>query len=236
MEDRLERTRLLIGETAIRRLAESTVLVAGIGGVGSYAVEALARAGVGHLVLVDADVVMPSNINRQLIATTNTIGMPKVEAARERIAGINPTCQVSVHRLFLDTATIPIVVTKQVDFVIDAIDLVSSKISLASHCVSLGIKIISSMGTGNKLDPLRFRIVDVSKTNMCPLAKAYRVGLRRLGIRSGVPVVVSDEAPIKTGARVPGSVSFVPPVSGLAMAGFVIRALVDGHAHRSQES
>lgn len=236
MEDRLERTRLLIGETAIRRLAESTVVVAGIGGVGSYAVEALARAGVGHLVLVDPDVVAQSNINRQLIATMSTLGLPKVEAARERVADINPACHVSVHKTFLDSETIPTVVTGQVDFVVDAIDSVSSKISLAAHCVSLGVKIISSMGTGNKLDPLRFRIVDVSETSICPLAKAYRVGLRKLGIGSGVPVVLSDEAPIKTGSRVPGSVSFVPPVSGLAMAGYVIRALTDGYSNSCQDN
>jgi tRNA A37 threonylcarbamoyladenosine dehydratase len=225
MEDMFDRTRLIIGEEGLSRLSRSTVVVAGLGGVGSYAAEALARAGVGNLVLIDGDIVTISNLNRQLIATRATLGRDKVEVTKERVLDISPHCQVSAHKAFLDSNTISSFVSEQADFVVDAIDSVQSKASLAAYCISKGIRLISCMGAGNRLDPLRFRIADVSETRVCPLAKAYRQELRKAGIVSGVTVVFSDEAPVKTGCRTPGSTSFVPPVAGLAMAGHVIRTL-----------
>jgi tRNA A37 threonylcarbamoyladenosine dehydratase len=225
MEDRFDRTRLLLGDEGILRLSRSTVVVAGLGGVGSYAVEALVRAGVGRLVLIDHDVVSLTNLNRQLIATCATLGRDKVQAARERVLDINPHCQVSAHRQFLDSDSIPQLVCEQADFVVDAIDSVRSKAGLAVYCISKRIRLISCMGTGNRLDPMRFRIADVSETRVCPLARAYRQELRKAGIVSGVTVVFSDEPPVKTGCRTPGSTSFVPPAAGLAMAGYVIRTL-----------
>lgn len=225
MECWLDRTQLVLGEQAIRKLRESTVAVAGLGGVGSWAVEALARAGVGELILIDSDVAEVTNMNRQLIATASTLGRPKVEISQDRVADINTACKVLIHKVFLDSATIPQAIPGHVDFVVDAIDSVSSKVSLADYCVSSGIGIISCMGTGNKLDPLRFRVADVSETRVCPLARVYRRELRKLGIDTGVAVVFSDEKPVRTGSRVPGSVSFVPPVAGFVMAGWVIREL-----------
>ena len=191
----------------------------------SYAVEALARAGVGELVLIDHDVVSITNLNRQLIATHGTLGRDKVEVARERVLDINPHCRVSAHKKFLDSASIPSLVSEQADFVVDAIDSVQSKVCLAAYCIAKRIRLIACMGAGNRLDPLRFRIADVSETRLCPLAKAYRQELRKVGIVSGVTVVFSDEVPVKTGCRTPGSTSFVPPAAGLAMAGYVIRVL-----------
>jgi len=225
MEDMFDRTRLVIGEEGVSRLNRSTVVVAGLGGVGSYAAAALARAGVGRLILIDRDVVTITNLNRQLVASRSTLGRDKVEVARERVLDINPHCQVSAHKESLDSNTIPSLVSEQADFVVDAIDSVQSKASLAAYCISKSIRLISCMGAGNRLDPLRFRIADVSETRVCPLAKAYRQELRKAGIESGVTVVFSDEAPVKTGCRTPGSTSFVPPVAGLAMAGYVIRIL-----------
>jgi tRNA A37 threonylcarbamoyladenosine dehydratase len=235
MEHWLDRTRLVLGESALEKLCESSVAVAGLGGVGSWAAEALARAGIGRLILIDSDVVELTNINRQLIATTSTIGRPKVEVARERIADINSACDVTVHNVFLDSAVIQQVIPKQVHFVVDAIDSVSSKVSLAAYCVSHSIGIISCMGAGNRLDPLRFMIADVSETKVCPLARAYRQELRKLGINTGVTVVFSDEKPVKTGVRIPGSVSYVPPVAGLIMAGWVVKELIGDCCSSSED-
>ena len=166
MEDKFDRTRLLFGEEGVSRLSRSTVVVAGLGGGGSYAVEALARAGVGELVLIDHDVVSITNLNRQLIATHGTLGRDKVEVARERVLDINPHCRVSAHKKFLDSASIPSLVSEQADFVVDAIDSVQSKVCLAAYCIAKRIRLIACMGAGNRLDPLRFRIADVSETRL----------------------------------------------------------------------
>lgn len=225
---RLERTELLIGEAGIEKLAESRVLIFGLGGVGGYTCEALARAGVGHLFLVDNDTVSESNLNRQIIATTETIGEKKTRAMAQRIALVNPDCEVETRDLFYLPETEE---AKQFDFtaydyVVDAIDTVSAKIDIIARCKAAGTPVISSMGTGNKMDPGRFEIADIEKTSVCPLAKVMRKALRDRGIR-GVKVLYSKEEPIKHDGRTPGSISFVPPAAGLMIAGCVVRDLLE---------
>jgi len=243
------RTELLIGEEAIDTLSKSKVVVFGVGGVGSFVVEALVRAGVGKLVLVDNDTVAESNINRQIIATTKTIDMPKVEIAKERVLEINPECEVTIFQTFVNENNISDIVTADVDYVVDAIDTVSSKIALVIYCKEHNIKIISSMGTGNKLDPTQFRIADLSKTKVCPLAKVMRYELRKRGVDK-LKVLYSEEEPRKpmiseetkaaeaaankddgvirvTKRQTPGSISFVPPVAGMIIGGEVIKDLIN---------
>ncbi len=216
------RTALMLGDEAIELLRSAHVAVFGVGGVGGFAVEALARAGVGSLTLIDADTVSVTNINRQIIATHSTVGKYKTEAARDRIADINPDCTVTCHNIFYDAETADGIDLKRFDYVVDAIDSVKSKLLLISRAHSVGVPIISSMGAGNKLDPTRFQVADISKTHTDPLAKAVRVELRRLGI-DHLKVVFSDEPPVNpTASRVPGSLSFVPSAVGLIMAGEVI--------------
>ncbi len=197
MDSFSSRTVSMLGQSGYDALKGSTVAVFGIGGVGGYAVEALARAGVGTLVLVDSDRVSESNINRQIIATHDTVGQYKTEAARARILSINPKCRVITHNLFFAADTADSFDFTKYDYVIDAIDSVSSKVELISRATAQGTKIISAMGAGNKLDPTRFRVSDISKTTVCPLAKAVRVALRKKGINH-LKVVFSDEPP--TGA------------------------------------
>ena len=244
----LSRTELLIGKEALDKLRESKVVVMGIGGVGSYTVEALARAGVGKLVLVDDDTVCLTNINRQIIATFKTIGRPKVEVARDRILDINPECEVEIHQTFVTEENINEIITDDVDYVVDAIDTVSSKIALVVYCKSKNINIISSMGTGNKMDPTAFKIADISKTKICPLARVIRCELRKRGI-SDVKVLYSEEEPMKPKIgvitckegcvcspgsskkcalkrQIPASNSFVPPVAGLIIGGEVIKDII----------
>lgn len=220
------RTDMLLGEGASDRLAKKKVAVFGVGGVGGYAVEALARAGVGNLVLIDADTVSLSNINRQIIATHSTVSRYKAEVAKERISEINPEAIVTVHNIFFSAETIPEIDFSDLDYIVDAIDSVSSKIELIVLAKEKNIPIISAMGAGNKLDPTAFTVSDISKTEVCPLAKAVRIGLRRRGINH-LKVVYSKEQPkiSESGERVPGSVSFVPSVMGLIMAGEVIKEL-----------
>lgn len=217
------RTEMLLGTEGVERLKGARVAVFGIGGVGGYAVEALARVGVGELVLIDADRVSLSNINRQIIATHKTVDRYKTEAARERISEINPDCKVECHNIFYSEETCGEIDLSRVDYVVDAIDSVRAKLHLIESATNTGVPIISAMGAGNKLDPTRFRVTDISKTHTCPLAKVIRTELRRRGITS-LKVVFSDEEPTKTaGERTPGSVSFVPSVVGLIIAGEVIK-------------
>ena len=217
------RTALMLGDGAIELLRSAHVAVFGVGGVGGYAVEALARAGVGALTLIDADRVSVTNINRQIIATHKTVGQYKTEAARDRIADINPECRVECLNIFYGEDTAESIDLSGFDYVIDAIDSVRSKVMLINRAHTQGVPIISSMGAGNKLDPTRFCVADISRTHTDPLAKAVRTELRRLGINH-LKVVFSDEPPINpTSSRVPGSVSFVPSVVGLIMAGEVIK-------------
>lgn len=189
-----DRTRLMLGEVGYSNLAKARVAVFGVGGVGGYAVEALARAGVGSIDLIDSDKVTVSNINRQIIATVNTVGQYKTEAARDRILSINPDCRVTLYTVFYSAETADQIDLSVYDYIVDAIDSVCSKLTLISRAKALNVPIISSMGAGNKLDPTRFRVADISKTAVCPLAKAVRVGLRRLGINH-LKVVYSEEPP-----------------------------------------
>ena len=225
------RTELLIGEEGIEKLKNAKVIVFGVGGVGSFVVEALTRAGVGNLVLVDNDTVCISNINRQIHATPKTVDMVQVEAMKERVLLINPECNVEARQEFLTADNISELITDDIDYVVDAIDTVTSKLALAEYCYKNDIRLISSMGTGNKLDPTMFRVSDIYKTKVCPLAKVMRYELKKRGVKK-LKVVYSEELPMKpdkgravpSGKRqTPGSISFVPPVAGMIIGGEVIK-------------
>lgn len=229
MNEQNSRTEMLLGEDGVKRLEDARVIVFGVGGVGGYAVEALARAGVGHIELVDSDAVSVSNINRQIIATHDTVGKFKTEAMCDRIRSINPECRVVCHSIFFDESTRDAFDFTKFDYVIDAIDSLSAKIELIESAHSAGTKIISAMGAGNKLDPTMFEVSDISKTTVCPLARAVRIALRKRGINH-LKVVYSKEEPVippevsdGVKRRVPGSISFVPSVMGLIIAGEVIK-------------
>ncbi len=225
MEERFERTERLLGSENMKKLAGARVAVFGLGGVGSYAAEALARCGVGALDLIDNDIVEPSNLNRQNIATVSTLGKPKVEAARDRVRDVNPDCRVNIHKVFYLPETAGRFDFGEYDYVVDAIDTVTGKLMLAEQAWVSGTPMISSMGTGNKLDPTAFRVADIYETKVCPLAKVMRKELRRRGIES-LKVVYSEEVPLCPGrdrGEPPGSVSFVPPVAGLIIAGEVVK-------------
>ena len=220
-ENLYARTAMMLGEEAVNKLKASHVAVFGVGGVGGFTVEALARAGVGKITLIDKDVVSVSNINRQIIALNSTVGKYKTEAMRDRIADINPDCEVIIVSEFYSEEN-PIDLSS-FDYIADCIDSVKSKLYLVSEAKAKGINIISSMGAGNKLDPTRFKVADISKTHTDPLAKVMRTELRKRGVNH-LKVVFSDEPPINpTGERTPGSVSFVPSVVGLIIAGEIIK-------------
>ncbi len=231
MKEWQKRTAILMGEDSVGVLALSRVAVFGLGGVGSYAVEALARAGVGNLTLVDSDEFDVTNINRQLYALHSTVGAAKCDVSARRVAEINPECLVTPLRKFLLPDNIDEFDLGRYDYVLDCIDTVSAKLALAVKCNELGVKLISAMGAGNKLHPELFEVADISKTSVCPLAKVMRRELRLRGINH-LKVVYSKEEPIKavaegsnTGRHAPGSVSFVPSAMGIIMAGEVIRDL-----------
>lgn len=226
------RTELLLGAEAMEKLKNAKVAVFGVGGVGGHLVEALARCGVGAIELIDNDTVSLTNLNRQMVATTKTIGVAKTEAAKARIADIAPDCKVTVRNTFFLPETADEFDFSQYDYVADAIDTVSGKVELVLRCKAAGTPIICAMGAGNKLDPTAFRVADISKTKVCPLARAMRVKLHQLGINH-VKVVYSEEIAKKpaeseeqSGKRqTPGSVSFVPSVVGLIMAGEIVKDL-----------
>ena len=229
--NRLSRSMLLLGEEAIQRLQNARVAVFGLGGVGSYTVEALARGGIGHLTLIDGDTVSLTNINRQLIALHSTIGEPKTAVMEKRIKDIAQNLDVVCHTVVYGAENRNLLDFASYDYIVDAIDTVTSKIILIEEAKKAGTKIISCMGTGNKFYPERFEIVDIAKTSVCPLAKVMRKELKQRGI-TGVKVLYSKEEAKKpadspeTGKRqIPGSLSFVPPVAGLLLAGEVIREL-----------
>ena len=232
------RARMVLGDAAMEKLASSTVAVFGIGGVGSYIAEALARGGVGHLILCDNDVVSVSNINRQLIALHSTVGRPKVEVMAERIRDINPDAKVEIHQTFYDAQTAGEFDMTGWDYIADAIDSVTSKLLLIENAKKADIPIICSMGTGNKVDPSRLQISDISKTSVCPLARVMRRELKKREIYK-LKVLFSTEEPIppkyppednaSPGRRgTPGSLSFVPSAAGLMIAGEIIRELTKG--------
>lgn len=214
----------MLGRGAVDKLKSSHVAVFGIGGVGGFLAEALARAGVGRLTLIDSDRVSVSNLNRQIIATVSTVGKYKTEAMKERIADINPECIVTtVTEFYSEDSSLPL---DGFDYVADCIDSVRSKLYLITEAKAKGVPMISSMGAGNKLDPTRFKVADISKTHTDPLAKVIRTELRKRGV-SHLKVVFSDEPPINpSGERTPGSVSFVPSVVGLIMAGEIIKDMI----------
>ena len=231
------RTELLIGEEGLQRLRHATVMILGVGGVGSHCIEALARSGVGKLILVDNDTVSLTNINRQSIAYHSTVGRYKTRVMKERIADICPQTEVITYEMFVLTENMEQIFEQRPDYIIDAIDTVTAKIALVEKALELDIPIISSMGTGNKLHGELFEITDISKTSVCPLCKVMRKELRARGIYH-LKVVYSREKSIdvsqgttdeEKGSRrsLPGSVSFVPPIAGLLLAGEVIRELME---------
>ncbi len=235
MPHHFSRTEMLIGADALDKLKNSCVAVFGVGGVGGYAVEALARGGIGTIHVIDNDDVALTNINRQIIATHDTIGMRKVQAAKSRILSINPECNVITHDTFYMPETAHEFDFTQFDYVIDAIDTVTGKIGLVMQAQEAGTPVISSMGTGNKLDPAAFQVADIYKTSVCPLAKVMRHELKKRGVKK-LKVVYSQELPVTpksgtdedSGSRrsIPASISFVPPVAGLILAGEVIKDLI----------
>lgn len=248
MQHKFSRTEILIGKTALEKLSEGTVIIFGIGGVGSYTAEALARTGVGHLILVDYDEICLTNINRQLHALYSTVGQAKVNVMKKRILDINPKANVEVVKEFFSAENAETFLGRKLDYVVDAIDTVSGKVTLAKECLRRGIPLISSMGAGNRLSAENYKITDISKTSGDPLAKAVRKLLRKEGITRGVKVVYSPDlplTPLPTEAdcrnncicpggdahcaikrQIPGSISFVPPVVGLLMAGQVVNDLI----------
>ena len=236
MIEQFSRTEILLGEEAMERLYKARVCVFGVGGVGGYVVEALARSGVGQLDLCDSDTVSVSNLNRQILATHSTVGMLKVEAAKKRIADINPDCVVRTYPFFYLPDTADRFDFTQYDYIVDAIDTVTGKLQLVERAYAAGTPVICSMGTGNKMEASAFQVADISKTSMCPLARIMRKELKKRGI-DHVKVVYSQEEALtpavdpeelqRTGKRqIPGSTAFVPGAAGLILAGEVIRDLV----------
>lgn len=223
--DAFDRIRRLIGEENFLKLNSSTVAIFGIGGVGSFTVEALARSGIGHLILIDKDNVDVTNINRQIHALKSTVGKSKVEVMRQRILDINPAAQVdALQKFYLLNESVDDFFICKYDYVVDAIDTITAKINLAVECQRRNIPLISSMGAGNKLDPTRFKITDIYKTSVDPVAKVMRKKLKELGIKS-LKVVYSDEVP-RAVENVIGSTAFVPSVAGLIIAAEVVKDLI----------
>lgn len=239
----LSRTELLIGKDSINKLKSSTVAIFGIGGVGSFAAEALGRCGIGRIVLVDYDIINETNINRQIHSTYRTIGRPKVQVMKERLIDINPNMIVTIYNKKYSENTSKILVSRDYDYVIDAIDMVSSKIDLIVKCIEDNIPIVSSMGAGNKLDPTKFEVADIYDTTMCPLARVMRRELRKRGVKN-LKVVYSKEKSVQKSNEFikkttiddsinlrnekvpPGSISFVPPVAGLILASLVVKEII----------
>lgn len=223
----LNRTEALIGKESLEKLQNSNIVVFGLGGVGSYVVEGLVRAGIQNMCIIDKDIVDITNINRQLIADTETVGKAKVDVQEERILKINPLAKVTKLKEFVNKDNIEEIMneTTHIDYVVDAIDTVSSKLEIIKYCNKNNIKIISCMGTGNKLDASKFEITDIYKTSVCPLAKVIRKELKKLNIPK-LTVLYSKEEPRKTNISTPASISFVPSVAGLLIAGKVVQDLI----------
>lgn len=243
MLHQFSRNELAIGKEGLERMRNKTVAILGVGGVGSFAAEACARSGIGKIILVDKDTVDITNVNRQLVATLSTIGRSKVEVMKERIKDVNEQCEVIELHMFYTDETSDTFFSHKPDYVIDASDTISYKIHLIKECLNRGVKIISSMGAANKLDPTRFQIADISKTHTDPIAKVIRLRLRKEGISKGVPVVFSDESPIvikedivdsvgnpdahiRKAKMPPASNAFVPSVAGLVCASWVMNDIV----------
>lgn len=234
MSNQFSRTELLLGKDALEKLKNSRVAVFGVGGVGGYTVEALVRSGIGAIDIIDNDTVSLSNINRQIIATLDTVGLLKVDVCEDRIKSINPDCKVTKYNCFFLPENADQFDFSKYDYVVDAVDTVKAKLALVEICKEKNVNIISSMGAGNKLDPTRFEVADISKTSVCPLAKVMRCELRKREINHlkvvyskepAVKVNVTDDSDEVNRRSVPGSVSFVPSVAGLIIAGEVIKDL-----------
>ncbi|WP_192483521.1 MULTISPECIES: ThiF family adenylyltransferase [Cysteiniphilum] len=240
-----ERTAILVNDAGIERLKASHVLLAGVGGVGSFAAEALARAGIGEITLVDHDVVSESNLNRQLVALNSNVGMKKARIMRERILDINPNCKVNIIDGFLRKDDIEFIFNKYYDFVIDAIDSLVCKVAFVAYAHKRGHKVISSMGAGGKVDPTQIKVADIYQTSMCKLAKFVRIRLRRLNVKKGILAVYSTESslpplppePVGDDSRdraVNGTISYMPALFGLTIAGMVIKHLVGKNLRAKQ--
>lgn len=233
MSERFSRTEMLIGSQALNRLCSCRVAVFGVGGVGGYVAEALARAGVGNIDLIDNDTVSLSNINRQIIALNSTVGQAKIEVMKERILDINPKAKVNIIKAFVLPENIEEFDFSVYDYVVDAIDTVSGKLAIIEKAYNENIPVISSMGTGNKLDPTKFEITDIYKTSVCPLARVMRYELKKRGVKK-LKVLYSKQEPIQPkktqlsdkGKPIPGSISFVPSVAGLIIGGEVVNDLI----------
>ena len=231
MSNQSSRTELLIGKDGVEKLQNSKVVVFGIGGVGSYVVEGLARAGIGEFILIDKDIVDKTNINRQIIATTKTIGKPKVDVSKQRILEINPNAKVETYKEFFMPESKDFF-NETIDYVIDCVDTITAKIEIIVRAKKHNIHVISCMGTGNKLNPTEFEIADIYSTSICPLAKVMRKELKQRGI-DNLKVVYSKEEPLKTNTfdeetnkQIPGSISFVPSVAGLIIASEVVKDII----------
>ena len=246
IKDIYTRTQLVVGKKGINKLKNSIVAIFGIGGVGSFSTEALCRAGVGTLILIDSDVVDITNLNRQILATIDTVDKPKVEVMKERILSINPNCNVIIHKTFVTPENVNEIINKDIDYVVDAIDTITAKLALIETCYKNEIPIMSSMGTGNKMDPTQFKVADIYKTKICPLAKVMRYELKKREIKK-LKVVYSEELPMEpkldefsengeskeevlkkftSKRQVPASIAFVPPVAGMIIASQVVKDLV----------
>ena len=227
MTEMFSRTKMLLGEKAVELLQTKKVIVFGIGGVGGYVVEALVRSGIKNFVLVDNDEVCESNLNRQIIATVDTIGKDKVDVMEERILSINPKAVVEKRKCFYLPENAADFDFTRYDYIVDAVDTVTAKIDIIVRAAEAKVPVISAMGAGNKLDPTRFEVADIYKTSVCPLAKVMRHELKKRGVKK-CKVVYSKEEPVKSanGERLPGSVAFVPSVAGLIIAGEVIKDLI----------
>lgn len=222
----LSRSELLFGKEGIEKIRRAHVVIFGVGGVGSYAAEAIARGGVGKITLVDFDTVSPSNINRQLPALHSTLGQKKTAVMAERMQDINTEAEIIAVDAFCTPENADLLVPEKADFVVDAVDTVSAKIAIIETCKKSGIPVISCMGAGNKLDPTKFVVTDIYKTSVCPLCRVMRREMRKRDIES-LTVVYSTEEPVKTGSETIGSLPFVPSVAGLIAAGHVMREIVN---------
>ena len=224
---RFDRLKKIVGDAGITNLSMKTVLVVGVGGVGGYVVEGLVRSGIGRIIIVDADVVDETNINRQIIALSSTVGQSKVDAFEKRIKDINEQCEVIKINKFIDASNVDILFDYEFDYLVDACDTVSTKLELIDRCILSKRKFISSMGTGNKLDPSMLEIVDIRKTINDPLARIVLKHVKDKKITDKVLVLSSRELPIKTGDRTPGSTSFVPSSAGLLIASYIVRDFIN---------
>ena len=224
---KFDRFKKLISEDSFENISSKTVLVVGVGGVGGYVVEALVRSGIGKIIIVDGDMVDETNINRQIIALSSTVGQSKVDVFEKRIKDINEKCEVIKINKFIDASNIDVLFDYEFDYLVDACDTVSTKLALIDRCILVKRKFISSMGTGNKLDPSMLEIVDVRKTVNDPLARIVRKHVKDKRINDKVLVLSSRELPIKTGDRIPGSTSFVPSSAGLLIASYIIRTFIN---------